>query len=81
MTFLSNFKDFLAQNGKFWCILGANFIALEHHLSDVFLLHLSQLLGVKCQWLCQCWWQLFQAFVCQKKWKMIIRIEAASEDY
>jgi len=24
------------------------------------------LLDIKCQWLCQCWWQLFQAFVCQK---------------
>ena len=25
------FFDFWAQNGKFWCILGANFIAVEQY--------------------------------------------------
>jgi len=43
--------DFCAQNCTFWCILVASFIAVEHHLFDVFHFHLLPLLDVKCQWL------------------------------
>jgi len=57
------FFRFLSSKVQVLVHIGANFIAVEHHLSGVFHFHLLQLLGVKCQWLCQCWQQLFQTLV------------------